>query len=79
MPFTIPFLDPFFLQAKMSKIPLLTRMRAAHPYSQFVEEKSLCPNKNPKIMAQVLCKIFFLPPYNCLKIILSQNFYTKIH
>lgn len=74
MPFTIPSLDPFFLLAKMSKIPLLTSMTAAHPYSQFVEEKSLCPNKNPKIMAQVLYKIFFSSPLQLLK----NNTITKL-
>lgn len=63
MPFTIPSLDPFFLIAKISENPLLTSMTAAHSItvSQFAEEKSLCTNKNPKIMAQALYEDFFSP------------------
>lgn len=80
MPFSIPSLDPFFLIAKISENPLLTSMMAVHSIivSQFAEEKSLCTNKNPKIMAQALCEHFF-SPYNCWKIKLSQNFHIKIH
>lgn len=61
-----PFLRPFLPMAKISENPLLTSMTAAHSItvSQFAEEKSLCTNKNPKIMAQALYEDFF-SPYHC--------------